>query len=195
MASRTTADVTQAAGEPGPQLRPARIQPQRRHQQRLRRQLARSGLCRHAASAGPCRSSRGSRRARRWRSIRDTAPCRSPGGSSTTASLPDAIVTIRSTDGGASFSTRRSSSRTINPFDQGTTDTSFRTNAFPTMTMDGSGRAYLAWSSRGFAPQRPDPVVGRCAHRDVDVDQRHDVDDAGAGRQHRRARASDHARR
>jgi uncharacterized repeat protein (TIGR01451 family) len=73
--------------------------------------------------------------------------------------LPNAIVTVRSADGGTAFSAPTTVAA-INPFDQGTTDTSFRTNAFPTMSFDGSGRAYLAWSARGFAIQRPDPAAG-----------------------------------
>ena len=37
-------------------------------------------------------------------------------------------------------------------FDQPTAPNHFRTNAYPTMTVDGSGRVYVAWSERGFAP-------------------------------------------
>ena len=43
------------------------------------------------------------------------------------------------------------------PFDQATQDIddpyalAFRTNSYPTMTFDGNGRAYLAWTERGFA--------------------------------------------
>lgn len=36
-------------------------------------------------------------------------------------------------------------------FDQGSSSVSFRTNAYPTMAVDGTGRAYLAWAQRGFA--------------------------------------------
>jgi hypothetical protein len=49
---------------------------------------------------------------------------------------------------------------TVQNFDQGTTATSFRTNAFPSMTFDGSGRAYIAWTERGLAVARPDPQSG-----------------------------------
>ena len=73
--------------------------------------------------------------------------------------LPDAIVTVRSTDGGASFSPPTVVA-TLGSFDQGTSGTSFRTNAFPTMAFDAAGRVYLAWSSRGFATERPDPSFG-----------------------------------
>ncbi len=47
-------------------------------------------------------------------------------------------------------------------FDQGTSAEalSFRTNSYPTMTFDDQGRLYVAWTERGFATLRPDPVTG-----------------------------------
>jgi len=50
----------------------------------------------------------------------------------------------------------------LSPFDQPTSDVDkqFRTNAYPTMTADGSGRLYLAWTERGFAIERSDPGDG-----------------------------------
>lgn len=48
----------------------------------------------------------------------------------------------------------------LSDFDQGTSGFQFRSNAYPTMTIDGSGRVYLAWTERGFASARPDPVDG-----------------------------------
>ncbi len=47
-----------------------------------------------------------------------------------------------------------------NEFDQSTSRYQFRTNAYPTMTVDGGGRVYLAWSERGFATFRTSPVDG-----------------------------------
>ena len=82
--------------------------------------------------------------------------------------LGDAIVTVRSTNGGASFSAPRVVG-TVNPIDQSTTGTSFRTNAFPSLTYDAGdpsnlqvpSRAYLAWSTRGVPGAfNPDPVNG-----------------------------------
>ncbi|HWC97993.1 MAG TPA: hypothetical protein VG456_14635, partial [Candidatus Sulfopaludibacter sp.] len=61
--------------------------------------------------------------------------------------LFDAILVSKSTDGGQTFSSPVVIG-TINPFDQGTTDFSFRTNAYPTMAVDGTGRVYVAWSER-----------------------------------------------
>ncbi|MEO8681908.1 MAG: hypothetical protein ABI665_22870, partial [Vicinamibacterales bacterium] len=48
----------------------------------------------------------------------------------------------------------------LSEFDQGTSTFSFRSNAYPTMTVDGNGRLYVAWSERGFAAARPDANTG-----------------------------------
>jgi YVTN family beta-propeller protein len=45
----------------------------------------------------------------------------------------------------------------INPFDQGSTPSTFRTNAYPTIAIDGIGRVYVAWSERGWGPYGPNP--------------------------------------
>lgn len=77
-----------------------------------------------------------------------------------TSSQPDAMMIAKSTDGGNSWTkaiqavTFPTSCSTTTPppvgcaFDQGTTATSFRTSAYPTMTVDDTGRVYLAWSQR-----------------------------------------------
>ena len=64
---------------------------------------------------------------------------------------PDAILITRSSDGGKSFSSPITVA-TIRPFDQGTTPTSFRTNSYPAMTVDATGRVYVAWAQRGVGP-------------------------------------------
>ena len=74
-------------------------------------------------------------------------------------SQDDAVMVAISMDGGATFS-RSVRVAGIRPFDQPTALTIFRSNGFQTMTFDGSGRAYLAWSERGYATDRPDPVTG-----------------------------------
>jgi hypothetical protein len=84
-----------------------------------------------------------------------------------TSSQPDAIVVATSSDGGNTWSKSVDvvdlgayNSATPNApafFDQPSTSSSvlcptcgqFRTNAFPTIAVDGNGRAYLAWSQRG----------------------------------------------
>ena len=106
--------------------------------------------------------------------------------------LPDAIVTVRSTNGGTSFSSPTVVAP-LGPFEQRTTTTTFRTNAFPTLAIDGTGRAYLAWSARGYAPQNPDPAAGDGRVVIVDVDQRDHLVGADAGGQSGEPRPSDHA--
>ena len=85
------------------------------------------------------------------------------------ASNPDAIVVAKSTDGGNTFSKGAtvislapysSANPVTTPafFDQGTSATSFRTSAVPTIAVDDSGAAnvpghvYVAWSQRGMGP-------------------------------------------
>ena len=72
---------------------------------------------------------------------------------------PDAIVAVRSNDAGGTFTSPQVVSL-VNRFDQGSTDTSFRTNGFPTLAMDGTGRSYLAWSTRGLGTAQPDATNG-----------------------------------
>ncbi len=44
--------------------------------------------------------------------------------------------------------------------DQGTSPYSFRTNAYPTLAIDGASRAYVAWAERGFGGARPNSTDG-----------------------------------
>jgi hypothetical protein len=63
------------------------------------------------------------------------------------------ILFSRSTDGGKSFSKAVAIEAGLSPFDQGSSSAtrglSFRTNAYPTVAVDGSGRIYVAWAARG----------------------------------------------
>ena len=70
--------------------------------------------------------------------------------SAITTGYPDAILAAKSTTSGLSFGPPVLVSELF-PFDQATTDYSFRTNAYPTITIDHTGRAYLAWTTRGLA--------------------------------------------
>ncbi|PWT87347.1 MAG: hypothetical protein C5B55_14885, partial [Blastocatellia bacterium] len=72
---------------------------------------------------------------------------------------PDSINIAKSTDGGRSF-TKGAVIATIQPFDQGSTTVSFRTNAYPTMAVDGQGRVYVAWSQRGVGPSGDARIMG-----------------------------------
>jgi hypothetical protein len=72
---------------------------------------------------------------------------------------PGQILIVKSVDAGRSFGAPVAIG-TFAPFDQGTTPTSFRTNAYPTIAIDEHGRVYVAWSARGYAPGNSDPVEG-----------------------------------
>ena len=75
-----------------------------------------------------------------WRRVKtDTAPA------------PHAVIAIVSNNGGGTWTVPKVVAE-ICPFEQRTTANSFRTTAFPTMTADASGRAYLAWSDRWPPP-------------------------------------------
>jgi Putative Ig domain len=59
----------------------------------------------------------------------------------------DAVLVASSLDGGQTF-TKATVVANILPFDQATTTASFRTEGFPSMAIDQSGRVYIAWSQR-----------------------------------------------
>ena len=99
----------------------------------------------------------------------------------------DAVMVVKSVDGGANFSKVLRVSG-VRPFDQGTTATSFRTNGFQTMAIDATGRVYLAWPDRGYGDGAPRSGDRRLAHRHLDVGHRIDVD-RSAARADRRASA------
>jgi hypothetical protein len=80
---------------------------------------------------------------------------------------PDAIVVVKSEDGGATF-TKPLIVAELAPwfppsddgvFDQATTPESFRTNDYPTMAVDHNGTAHIAWAQRGLGPDF-NPVTG-----------------------------------
>jgi hypothetical protein len=60
---------------------------------------------------------------------------------------PHSIIMAKSTDQGRSF-TKGMVVTNITPFEQGTTTTAVRTNAYPTAAVDDSGRLHVAWSQR-----------------------------------------------
>ncbi len=82
---------------------------------------------------------------------------------------PDAIVVVKSEDGGQKFS-KPVVVAELAPwfppaedgvFDQATTAESFRTNDYPTMAVDHNGTAYIAWAQRGLGPDmNPGTGVG-----------------------------------
>lgn len=73
-------------------------------------------------------------------------------------SQPNAIVMTASFDGGRNFTPPLRIS-TFTPFDEGTTNTSFRTNAYPTITVDNSSRVYVAYAARNTVPSGDARIV------------------------------------
>ena len=78
------------------------------------------------------------------------------------ATLPAAIQFVKSSNFGASFTAPATVAAfdplKENPFDQGTSPFSFRTNALPTIAADAE-RVYVAWSSRGKSAYKRDPAT------------------------------------
>jgi hypothetical protein len=72
--------------------------------------------------------------------------------------VSNAIMVAQSTNAGSTFSAPVQIS-TFQPFDQGTTGTSFRTNAYPSITTDMFGFVYVAFSARGLGPNGDARVV------------------------------------
>ena len=72
--------------------------------------------------------------------------------------IPDAIMLAQSKDAGRSFGAPVRIS-TFTPFDQGTTNTSFRTNAYPSITTDMFGFVYVAFSAKGMVASGDARVV------------------------------------
>jgi hypothetical protein len=96
-----------------------------------------------------------------------------------TQALFDAIMVTKSTDGGQTFTTPTIVG-TINAFDQGTTAFSFRTNDYPAMTVDATGRIYMAWAERGVGVPTSGGdarIVMSTSHDGVSWSQRFTVDD------------------
>ncbi len=70
-----------------------------------------------------------------------------------------AVMIVKSVNGGASFGPPLRVSG-LRSFDLVTSATQFRSNGFQTMAIDGTGRVYLAWTDRGYATVRSDPLTG-----------------------------------
>jgi uncharacterized protein YjbI with pentapeptide repeats len=72
--------------------------------------------------------------------------------------ISNAIMVAQSTNAGKTFSAPVQVSA-FQPFDQGTTGTSFRTNAYPALTTDMFGFVYVAFSARGLSASGDARVV------------------------------------
>jgi hypothetical protein len=117
-----------------------------------------------------------------WRRFASPAPPDDPDDQAQS----DAIVVTRSPDEGGSFGTARiaremlpgqpppvNGAKTVVqgvPFDQGTSNVSFRFNAYPTLALDGEGMVYLAWSERGIGPGGDARIMLATAGEGKDLD-------------------------
>jgi len=72
--------------------------------------------------------------------------------------IPDAIMAAESSNAGLTFSAPVQVSK-FQPFDQATSGTSFRTNAYPSITTDAFGYVYIAFSARGMVASGDARVV------------------------------------
>jgi hypothetical protein len=73
-------------------------------------------------------------------------------------SNPDSILVTRSDNYGKKFG-KLVEVGEIDPFDQPTSPLMFRTNCYPTMTVDENGIVYVAWSERGWGPNNEGRIV------------------------------------
>ena len=73
--------------------------------------------------------------------------------------VPNGIVIVKSNDGGKTFGRPSDVAALPYPFDQGTSNYSFRTNSYPTMAVDGLGKVYVAWSQRQGGPSGQARIV------------------------------------
>jgi len=74
---------------------------------------------------------------------------------------PNAILVTSSSDFGETFSEPVvASGPNYFPFEQGTTEYSFRTTGYATMVFDGVGRSYIAYTTRGLAVPNFDELSG-----------------------------------
>ena len=108
--------------------------------------------------------------------------------------VPDAIMIAQSTNAGRTFGAPVRIS-TFTPFDQGTTNTSIRTNAYPSLTTDMFGFVYVAFSAKGLVSSGdarlslPGRIDGTHWTPPIMVDN----PSTNATNQSLRARAPDHA--
>ncbi len=87
--------------------------------------------------------------------------CSETGGEATTTTTGEtnAIMAVSSLDFGETFSEPVVIDES-STFDQGSTRFSFRTTAYPSVTVDADGRIYVAWAARGYATIRGEPSDG-----------------------------------
>ncbi len=94
----------------------------------------------------------------------------------------DAILIAKSADGGRKFK-KASEVALFDPFDQGSSVATFRTNSYPTLAIDDSGRLYLAWSQRMGGPWGNARIVLSTSKDGKKWSKPEPIDDTGIGHQ------------
>jgi uncharacterized protein YjbI with pentapeptide repeats len=92
------------------------------------------------------------------------------------------IYCAKSTNAGSSFGSPEEVAK-IKPFDQGASTVSFRTNGYPTMTVDNDGIVYVAWSERVQGNHGPARIMVATYGGGKKWSKNQEVDTSGQGHQ------------
>ena len=92
------------------------------------------------------------------------------------------IYCAKSTNGGSSFGSPEEVAK-IKPFDQGASTASFRTNGYPTMTVDNDGIVYVAWAERTNGNHGPARIMVATYGSGKKWSKNQEVDSTGQGHQ------------
>ena len=95
------------------------------------------------------------------------------------SSSGNTIFIARSVDGGKKFN-KAIEVASFDPFDQGSSGATFRTNSYPTLTIDDKGRIYLAWSKRIGGTSGYARIVLSTSENGVNWSVPKSIDDPGA---------------
>ncbi|NOR53099.1 MAG: hypothetical protein GQ536_03310, partial [Candidatus Aminicenantes bacterium] len=92
---------------------------------------------------------------------------------------PAAIFIARSSNSGKKFH-KAIKVASFDPFDQGSSVATFRTNSYPTLAIDNSGRLYLAWSQRMGGPLEDARIVLSTSGNGIQWSSPAPIEEAGA---------------
>jgi len=91
----------------------------------------------------------------------------------------NSIFIARSVNGGKKFN-KVIEVASFDPFDQGSSGATFRTNSYPTMAIDDAGRIYLAWTKRMGGPSGDARIVLSTSNNGINWSVPKSIDDPGA---------------
>ena len=91
----------------------------------------------------------------------------------------NSIFIARSVNGGKKFN-KVIEIASFDPFDQGSSEVTFRTNSYPTLAIDDTGRIYLAWSKRMGGPSGYARIVLSTSNNGITWSVPKSIDDPGA---------------